>query len=143
MSVDAVQLAQDLTPYATEAVTAYGAAVLARVESGAADATVSFGQRVLRRLTGRDAPDTEATAEQEAIAGTLADLANAPQDADLTTVLRVQIRRILTAHPALAADIAGWARPAAPVTVTVTTSGERSPAVQNNYGTINTGDSTA
>ncbi|MEU8822465.1 hypothetical protein [Streptomyces sp. NPDC048636] len=138
MSVDPVQLAQDLTPYATAAVAAYGAAVLARVESGAADATVSFGQRILRRLTGRDTPDTETSAEQQAILGTLADLANAPQDA-----VRVQIRRILTAHPALAAEIAGWERPAWPVTMTVTTSGERSPAVGNNYGTINTGDSTA
>ncbi|MEV8397153.1 hypothetical protein [Streptomyces niveus] len=142
MSVDAVQLAQDLTPYATAAVTAYGAAVLARVESGAADATVLFGQRVLRRLTGRDAPDAEPTAEQDAVVHCITDLADAPDDADLAAVLRVQIRRLLTAEPDLAADIAGWPRPASPSTVTITTSGERSPAVQINYGTIDTGDST-
>ncbi|MEV8426994.1 hypothetical protein [Streptomyces niveus] len=142
MSVDAVQLAQDLTPYATAAVTAYGAAVLARVESGAADATVLFGQRMLRRLTGRDTPDVEPTAEQDAVVHCITDLADAPDDADLAAVLRVQIRRLLMAEPDLAADIAGWARPAAPGTVTITTSGERSPAVQNNYGTIHTGDST-
>ncbi|MET7763440.1 hypothetical protein ABZS71_15940 [Streptomyces sp. NPDC005393] len=142
MSVDVVQLAQDLAPYATTAITAYGTAVLARVESDAADATVSFGQRILRRLTGRDTPGTETTAEQEALAGTVCDLADAPDDADLAAVLRVQVRRLLTAHPGIAADIAGWARPAAPTTVTITTSGERSPAVQNNYGTISTGDST-
>ncbi|MCI3226921.1 hypothetical protein [Streptomyces sp. NP-1717] len=143
MSVDAVQLAQDLTPYATAAVTAYGAAVLARVESGAADATVLFGQRMLRRLTGRDATDGETTPEQEAVVHCITDLADAPDDADLAAVLRVQIRRLLTAEPDLAADIAGWTRPAAPSKVTVTTSGERSPAVQNNYGTIHTGDSTS
>ncbi|WP_432010520.1 hypothetical protein [Streptomyces cucumeris] len=142
MSVDAVQLAQDLTPYATTAITAYGAAVLARVESDAADATVSFGQRILRRLTGRDTPDTEATAEQEALANAVTELAATPDDADLAAVLRVQIRRLLAAHPDIAADIAGWTRPAAPTTVTITTSGERSPAVQTNYGTIHTGDST-
>ncbi|MFE4612006.1 hypothetical protein ACFRK5_27215 [Streptomyces niveus] len=142
MSVDAVQLAQDLTPYATAAVTAYGAAVLARVESGAADATVLFGQRMLRRLTGRDAPDAEPTAGQDAIVHCITDLADAPEDADLAAVLRVQIRRLLTAEPDLAADIAGWPRPAAPSTATITTSGERSPAVQINYGTIHTGDST-
>ncbi|MGY0058900.1 hypothetical protein ACWY4P_20500 [Streptomyces sp. LZ34] len=144
MSVDVVQLAQDLTPYATTAITAYGAAVLARVESDAADVTVSFGQRVLRRLTGRDTSDgSETTAEQDTLADTVAELADIPDDADLAAVLRVQIRRLLAAHPGIAADIAGWARPAAPTTVTITTSGERSPAVHTNYGTIHTGDTTA
>ncbi|MEU1805531.1 hypothetical protein [Streptomyces sp. NPDC019937] len=143
MSVDVVQFAQDLTPYATTAITAYGAAVLARVEGDAADATVSFGQRVLRRLTGRDTPDSETTAEQDALADTIAELAGSPDDADLAAVLRVQIRRLMAAHPEIAADIAAWARPAPPTTVTIATSGDRSPAVQNNYGTIHTGDSTA
>ncbi len=140
MSVDAIQLAQELTPYATAAVTAYGAAVLARVESDAADATVSFGQRLLLRLTGRDAPDAQPTAEQDAVADSVSDLAGAPDDADLVAMVRVQIRRLMVADPTLAAEIAGWARPAAAATVTVTTSGERSPAVHNNYGTIHTGD---
>ncbi|MYU12964.1 hypothetical protein GTZ78_20235 [Streptomyces sp. SID8361] len=142
MSVDAVQLAQDLTPYATTAITAYGAAVLARVEGDAADAAVSFGQRVLRRLTGCDTPDSETSAEQDALTETVSELAGTPGDVDLAAVLRVQIRRLITAHPDIAADIAAWARPAAPTTVTITTSGKRSPAVQTNYGTINTGDST-
>ncbi|GAA1259846.1 hypothetical protein [Streptomyces javensis] len=141
MSVDVVQLAQDLTPYATTAITAYGAAVLARVEGDAADATVAFGQRVLCRLTGRDTPDSATTAEQDSLADTVAELAGTPNDADLTAVLRVQIRRLMAAHPEIAADIAAWARPAPPTTVTISTSGERSPAVQNNYGTIYTGDS--
>ncbi|MBL1117803.1 hypothetical protein JK364_36305 [Streptomyces sp. 110] len=142
MSVDVVQLAQDLTPYAATAITAYGAAVLARVEGDAADATISFGQRILRRLTGRDTPGSETSAEQEALADTVTELAGTPGDADLAAVLRVQIRRLMTAHPDIAADIAGWALPAEPATVTITTSGDRSPAVHNNYGTINTGDST-
>ncbi|WP_445515577.1 hypothetical protein [Streptomyces sp. NEAU-174] len=142
MSVDVVQLAQDLTPYATTAIAAYGTAVLARVESDAVDAGVSFGQRILRRLTGRDTPDSETSAEQEALADTVSELSGAPGDADLAAVLRVQIRRLMTAHPDIAADIASWARPAAPTTVTITTSGDRSPSVHNNYGTINTGDST-
>ncbi|WP_102934432.1 hypothetical protein [Streptomyces malaysiensis] len=142
MSVDVVQLAQDLTPYATTAITAYGAAVLARVESDAADTTISYGQRILRRLTGRDTPGSETSAAQDALADTVTELAGTPGDADLAAVLRVQIRRLMTAHPDIAADIAEWARPAAPTTVTITTSGDRSPAVQTNYGTINTGDST-
>ncbi|MEU1804340.1 hypothetical protein [Streptomyces sp. NPDC019937] len=143
MSVDVVQLAQDLTPYATTAITAYGAAVLARVEGDAADATVSFGQRVLRRLAGRDTPDSVTTAEQDALADTVAELAGTPDDADLAAVLRVQIRRLMAARPEIAADIAAWTRPAPPTTVSITTSGDRSPAVQNNYGFIHTGDSTA
>ncbi|PNG96955.1 hypothetical protein SMF913_12980 [Streptomyces malaysiensis] len=140
--MDVVQLAQDLTPYATTAITAYGAAVLARVESDAADTTISYGQRILRRLTGRDTPGSETSAAQDALADTVTELAGTPGDADLAAVLRVQIRRLMTAHPDIAADIAEWARPAAPTTVTITTSGDRSPAVQTNYGTINTGDST-
>ncbi|MGP3922289.1 hypothetical protein [Streptomyces sp. 8N616] len=142
MSIDAVQLAQELTPYATAAITGYGAAVLARVESDAADATVNFGQRLLRHLTGRDASLDNPTAEQEALATTVFDMANAPEDADLKTVLRVQIRRLLAADPDLAADIAGWPRPTTPATITISTSGERSPAVQYNYATIHTGDRT-
>jgi hypothetical protein len=142
MSTDVVQLARDLTPYATTAITAYGAAVLARIESDAADATASFGQRILRRLTGRDTPNSEATAEQEALAHTVSELAATPDDADLAAVLRVQIRRLLAAHPDIATEIADWVRPAAHATVNITTSGERSPAVHANYGTIHTGDST-
>lgn len=148
--LEPARLAQEITPFATAAITAYGAAVLSRVEGSGADATVAFGQRVLRRLTGRDAapdeptgePTYEPTGEQNALANAVRALAAVRDGTDLTAVLRVHILRLLLADPALLAEIAGWPRPVAPVeaAVTVTTSGERSPAVHTNHGTIHTGN---
>lgn len=144
--LEPARLAQEITPFATAAITAYGAAVLSRVEGSGADATVAFGQRVLRRLTGRDAapdePTYEPTGEQDALADAVRALAAVRDGTDLTAVLRVHILRLLLADPALLVEIAGWPRPVAPVeaTVTVTTSGERSPAVHTNHGTIHTGN---
>jgi hypothetical protein len=139
---EATQLAHDLTPHAITAIEAYGVAVLTRAQDDAADSTVTFGRRLLRRLTGRDDPDAAASEDQVALAGAIRDVAEAPQDGELATVLRAYIRRLLQSDPDLAGDIGGWPRPAAPASVTITTSGERSPAVYTNYGGIHTGDTT-
>lgn len=153
MVEDVAELAREITPYVATAVGAYGTAVLTRVGEDGADATVSFGRRVLLRLTGRGAPDpdgpdgphdaddpAEPTPEQTALARTVDELARTPDDRDTLAVLRVQIRRILTDDPALAAQLAGWPRPQAPGTTTITATGDRSVAVNANYGQIQTGD---
>ncbi|TQF01430.1 hypothetical protein E6W39_03210 [Kitasatospora acidiphila] len=127
---DAVILAQEITPYVAAAVSAYGAAVLTQVEQHAADATVSCGQRLLRRLLRRTGP------EQEAVAGAVNDLAGDPKDVDLQAGLRLAIRRALQADAQLASDIAAVPRP----TVAMTASGERSVAAHTVHGNITTGD---
>ena len=134
--VDAVTLAQEITPYMAAAVGAYGAAVLTRAEEQAADATVSLGQRLIRRLTrGTDSgPGT--------VAGAVDRLAGCLADDDLQVLLRVAVGDALRGDPDLAAEIAAWPRPAAAqATVTITASGSRSVAVQTANGSITTGDS--
>ncbi|MGK5532360.1 hypothetical protein [Streptomyces sp. URMC 129] len=145
MLQDAAHLTQELTPYVTAAIGAYGTAVLTRVGEDNADVGLSFGRRVLRRLTGRadsDGGEEEPTADQDALVRTVGELARVPDDRDVQGMLRVQIRRLLTDHPDLAAEIAGWPRPQAPGPVTITASGPGSVALHTNYGTIHTGDTT-
>jgi hypothetical protein len=140
---DTTQLTQELIPYATAAIGVYGAAVLTRVGDDSADATVSFGRRVLCRLTGRTGvPEgEEPAAEQAELARVIGELAQA-WDADAPAVLRWRIRRVLAETPGLGAEIAGWPRPPVPGTAVVSSTGDRSPAVHTNYGTIHTGDRT-
>ncbi|MFE9168838.1 hypothetical protein ACFYNZ_04800 [Streptomyces kebangsaanensis] len=110
--LDAAQLAQEITPYIVTAVSAYGTAVFTRAEDAAADATVSFGQRLLSRLTGRGTAPSDLSNEQEAVLSAANDLAMDLGDADLVAFLRLQIRRLLNADPELAAEIAAMPRPA-------------------------------
>jgi hypothetical protein len=144
--VDVVQLAQDLAPYGGAAIVTYGATVLTQAHTRAADATVEFGRRLLLRLTGRtpaadsDQASAEPSAGQLALAGIVEQLATAPDTPDATAVLRFHLEHLLRTEPALAAEVAAWHRPAAPTIGSVSTSGERSPAVGVNYGTITTGD---
>jgi hypothetical protein len=68
-----------VTPYVSAAVGAYGGAVLAKVQDEAADATVSLGRRLLRKIFGsRD--------EGEPLPGPLADLIANTQDEDALVV---------------------------------------------------------
>ncbi|MEU5630268.1 hypothetical protein ACH47C_01670 [Streptomyces rishiriensis] len=105
--MDAVQLAQEVTPYIATAVTAYGTAVLTRFEGVATDATVSFGQRLLQRLIRREDAAAELTDEQSAVIDAVSDLAKNSDDEDFLVALRLQIRRLLAAHPDLTEDISG------------------------------------
>ncbi|MEV6755025.1 hypothetical protein [Streptomyces sp. NPDC051214] len=104
--MDAILLAQEVTPYVATAVTAYGTAVLTRVEDIAADATASFGQRLLQRLVRRDEAAGNVTDEQTAVIDAVSSLAQNADDDDYLVAVRLQIRRLLAAHPDLAQDIA-------------------------------------
>ncbi|MDT0612094.1 hypothetical protein [Streptomyces lancefieldiae] len=138
---EAAQTAQEITPFVLAAITAYGSAVLTRAEEHATDATLSFGRRLLRRLTRRDGEeDGDSGPAREDFIRAVIDAAGAPQSAEMASVVRTRIERLLHDAPALAAEIATWELPVAPATVAVTSSGERSPAVQYNFGTIHTGD---
>lgn len=81
-------LVTDATPYLTAALTAYGAAVLTKVRDDAADATVGLGRRLLQRIFGgRD--------DEEPLPVPLAEVVDAPDDADALGALRLAIRREL------------------------------------------------
>ncbi|MET7762799.1 hypothetical protein [Streptomyces sp. NPDC005336] len=139
--LEAAQLAQEITPFIAGAVGAYGSAVLTRVEDSAAEATVSFGQRVLHRLTGRGAVRQGPDAEQDAVIAAVVRLAGDPADPALLAALREQISTLLHTDPEIAAEIAALPRPEAPAQpVTITASGARSIAVQRATGILITGD---
>ncbi|GAA1747073.1 hypothetical protein ACBR40_13665 [Nonomuraea sp. AD125B] len=99
MSVDLAALVAAVSPWATAAVASYGAAVLAQAQEDAADATVGWGRKILQRVFGTH------PAEEE-VPEAIAELAQAPDDADLQAALRVQIRKALAADPGLAAEVA-------------------------------------
>ena len=87
-------------PVMSAAVGAYGAGVLSRVEGAAADVTVGLGRRLLQRVW-------RGAARPEAVRAAVAELADAPQDPDALAGLRVQVRKVLAADPALLAEVAG------------------------------------
>lgn len=98
MSGDLAALAAEVSPYVTAAVSAYGAAVLARAQEDAADATVGWGRRILQRIFG--VAEDESDAPQE-----VRDLAGDPEDPDLQAALRVAIRKALAQDPGLAREV--------------------------------------
>ncbi|MEU4031364.1 hypothetical protein [Streptomyces anulatus] len=105
--MDAVQLAQEVTPYVAAAISTYGVAVLTRVEEVAADTTVALGQRLLARLTGRGNVTGQASNDEGNLIESVTQLAEDPDDFDLLAVLRLQIRRVLLNDPDLALEVEG------------------------------------
>jgi len=97
--MDVATIANQVMPYVTAAIGAYGAAVWAKAQETAADETVSLGRRLLQRLARRE----ESRPRLEAA---VADVADAPDDEDFTAALRAQIKKALAADAQLAADIA-------------------------------------
>ncbi|MFC1408798.1 hypothetical protein ACEZCY_05815 [Streptacidiphilus sp. N1-12] len=85
-------------PYVTAALTAYGAAVLARVQDDAADATANLGRRLLQRVFGRRQPG-------EALPAALAGAVQAPGDPGTLDALRLAIGRELQDDAAMLADV--------------------------------------
>jgi hypothetical protein len=130
--MDPVVLTGEIAPYVTAAIGAYGTAVLTRAEEAAADATVSLGQRILLRITGRGPrPEVE---------GAVEDLAESPDDEDARAALRMQIKKALREDPELAADIAGLLPLATARNVRIKASGPRSVAAHTIRGNVTTGD---
>lgn len=136
MSAEIVQLMQQVGPYLTTAVSAYGMAVFSRAESAAADATANLGRRILQAVWSRR--DERGRAELEAA---VQDAAEAPDDAEAAAAVRQQIKRALRDDAELLAELARML-PAAGETVNVTASGERSIAAKT-IGAAATGDNTA
>jgi hypothetical protein len=130
--VDALTVANEIAPYVTAAVGAYGTAVLTRATDASADATVSLGQRILQRIRGTQ----QDPAELDRLDRAVAEAAEAPEDEDFQAMLRVQIKRALLANAELTADIA---RLLSQSPVSLTASGDGSVAVQYNSGVISTG----
>jgi hypothetical protein len=129
MSTDVVALAATAAPYLANAVHAYGANVLERLQEAAADATVGVGGRLLQRLLGRDG--------SPAIEGAVVELAEDTTDEDRLAALRLQIRKALAADPGLARAVAQELSTAG---TSVVASGDRAVATQYLNGIVVTGD---
>lgn len=123
-------LVGQVVPAIGAAVGVYGAGVLSRVQDAAAEGTVGLGRRILARLLG-------AAADPERLEAAVEDLAVDADDTDAVAALRFQVRRILTEHPELAAELSAML-PAGPQ---AHARGDRSVAVAgDNSAPITTGD---
>jgi hypothetical protein len=94
MGGEIVEIVNEAWPFVSAAVGGYGAAVLKASEDSAAEATVSWGRRMLQRAFGRGQPP-------EALAALAAD----PGDPDLQAALRVALRKVLAADEMLAGQV--------------------------------------
>lgn len=127
--MDALTVANDVVPYITAAVAAYGSAVITRTTDTAADVTVSLGQRIVQRLWSREE-------NRDGLQQAMEEVAENPEDDDAQAALRVQVRRILRQDSELAAELAQLLP-----TRSFTASGDGAVAVETNSGVISTGDS--
>lgn len=107
-----IALAAEVTPYAAAALSAYGAAVLAKANDDLADATVGAGRRALQRIFGR-------RKDGEKLPTVLAEVIDNPSDEDYLGALRLAIRKALEFDGRLQAQVREIIGAAAPV-VTVT-----------------------
>jgi hypothetical protein len=123
-------LADQVSPYVTAAVAAYGGAVLAKANDQAADATVRLGRQMLQRIFGKKAA--------REVPQPVADLADDPVDPSLRVALRAAIRKAFTEDEGLVGDLRSMLPGAAAVTVTA--SGERSIAAHTITGVASAGD---
>ncbi|MFB4285076.1 hypothetical protein ACBJ59_58110 [Nonomuraea sp. MTCD27] len=141
MSVDVAALVAAISPWGMAAVGTYGAAVLARAQEDAADATVGWGRKILQRVFG--------TNPAEEVPEAIAELAEAPDDADLQAALRVQIRKALAADPDLADDVRRLLEEAESATggtgsgTTVTATSRGVAAGRDITGSVATGDNSS
>ncbi|MFE2942098.1 hypothetical protein ACFXKG_24070 [Streptomyces sp. NPDC059255] len=126
--MDALTVANDVVPYITAAVAAYGGAVVTRTSDVAADATVSLGRRIVQRLWSREE-------NRDGLRQAIEEVAGDPADDDARAALRVQVRRILREDAELTAELARLLP-----TRAFTASGDGAVAVETNHGVISTGD---
>jgi hypothetical protein len=98
MAGEVAALAAEVTPYATAALGAYGAAVLTKVRDELADATIGTGRRVLQRIFGRQE-------NREELPAVLEEVIENPGDADYLGALRLAIRKALESDSAMQAEV--------------------------------------
>ncbi|MEU7673520.1 hypothetical protein AB0C42_01730 [Micromonospora taraxaci] len=99
--VDAGEVASTVVPYLSAAAGAYGAAVVQRVNDGAADATANatldLGRRLARRLFGSSRGDQ--------VRAALVELAERPHDDGSVDLVREQVQAALAVDAALLTDV--------------------------------------
>ncbi|MFI1619671.1 hypothetical protein ACH4VT_22300 [Streptomyces lydicus] len=134
VSAEITEWVQQAGPAATAAVSAYGTAVLTRVENTAAEATVSLGQRILQAVWRRQ--DEAGRAELERVVD---EAAEEQDDTYTTAVLGRQLKRALQDDPVLRQELADLLPAPTAGTANVTASGPRSIAALH-IGTAITGD---
>jgi hypothetical protein len=88
----------EVMPYISAAASAYGGAVLAKVQDDAAGATVGFGRRILQRIFGRKK-------DGEALPDALADVVANPGDDDYVAGLRLAVRKALAGDSQMLAEV--------------------------------------
>ena len=98
MSGEIAQAAAEMVPYVTTALSAYGGAVLAKVQDDTADATVGFGRRLLQRIFGR-------RKDGEPLPPVLAKVVANPGDPDYLGTLRAAIREALESDAQMLAEV--------------------------------------
>jgi hypothetical protein len=133
VSGDLVQVVSETTSYVVAAASAYGGALLAKVEQEAVDATVGVGLRLARKIFGVGGKD-------EPVPEALAAVIDDPEDPDNVGALRKAIRKALVADPELAARVAAVIGEARAAGVQTVASGERSVAAHSISGVVVTGD---
>ncbi|MET8148728.1 hypothetical protein ACIBSW_12735 [Actinoplanes sp. NPDC049668] len=94
-------MAQDVVPYVTAAAAVYGGAVVQKVADAAgdagADATVSLGRRLLRRLF--------ASRRGDQVRAAVVEVGEQPDDEASVAVLRAQVLKALSQEPALVEEL--------------------------------------
>ncbi|MEU5702098.1 MULTISPECIES: hypothetical protein [Streptomyces] len=134
MGDEIVQLVDQVGPYLSTAVSAYGVGVLTRAEDAAVDATANLGRRILQAVWHRRGEQGRTD-----LAAAVQDAAEDPEDGDAAAALRQQIKRALREDTALRDELARILPAASARSVNVTASGERAIAAQT-IGTAATGD---
>lgn len=97
MTEDIPQLVSAISPYVTAAVAAYGTAVLEKATDHSAEAGVTWGRKMLRRVFG--------TREEPDVPGPIRDLADRPDDSDLLRTVRSLIVEAMQRDDVLLSDI--------------------------------------
>ncbi|MEV6540164.1 hypothetical protein [Streptomyces sp. NPDC051665] len=133
--IDALVVSQQIAPYVTAAVSAFGTAVLTRSAELSADASVSLGQRLLDKLLMRS-PTGQLT-EANALSSAIEDLAADPKDADLQAALRVQLKKLLLDEPQILSEVGEILDRSG---ISIVASGDRSVAAYTINGGVSTGD---
>lgn len=128
--MDAAEVSATVVPYIATAITAYGHAVLTRVEDAAADSIVGMGQRIIQRVVRRGRNQAE-------VETAVSDLADHPDDPDLQATLRVQIKKALQDDPDLKRELQELVSGRSD---SIHSIGERSIAAKSIDGIANTGN---